>query len=132
MCKKNFYTYIIFSFFKDYAIGCTVTLPDSTVKYDDEINGIGILDANNLEENGPGVTLSVVALPETINEVTKESGLIVVAQGSGQRLHLSKLEGMKNRALFGCKNIKTILDLAVRQHLTANSLPSLFNVHTLE
>lgn len=117
---------------KDYAIGCTVTLPDSSVKYDDEVGGIGILDANNLEEFGPGVTLSVVALPETINEVTKEPGLIVIAQGSGQRLHLSKLEGMKSRALIGCMNIKKILDSAVRQHLNANSLPSLFNVHTLE
>lgn len=117
---------------KDYAIGCTIALPDSTSTFDeDEGRGIGILDANNLEENGPGVTLSIVALPETTNELTKEPGLIVVAQGSGQRLHLSKLEAMKLRALHGCRSIKTILDRAVRHHLTVNSLPSLYNVHTL-
>lgn len=107
-------------------------MPDASASYDEEdARGIGILDANFLEENGPGVTLSIVALPETSNEASKESGLIVVAQGSGQRLHLSRLEPMKVRALTGCRDIKVILDRAVRQHLNANSLPSLFNVHTL-
>ncbi|XP_063994621.1 exosome complex component RRP41 [Diachasmimorpha longicaudata] len=118
---------------KDYAIGCTVTLPDASQSYDQsEVPGIGVLDANNLEENGPGTTLSVVALPETKNEASTEAGLIIVAQASGQRLDISKMEGMKIRALHGCQNIKTILDKMVRQHLTTNSLPSLFDVQTLE
>ncbi|CAD6208107.1 GSCOCG00010370001-RA-CDS [Cotesia congregata] len=117
---------------KDYAIGCTVTLPDASTNYEDqETQGIGVLDANNLEENGPGVTLSIVALPETTCELTKEPGLIIAAQGSG-RLHLSRLEGMKVRALIGCKNIKSILDQAVRHHLTVNSLPSLYGTPTIE
>jgi len=117
---------------KDYAIGCTITLPDSSASYDDQdARGIGILDANVMEEFGSGVTLSIVALPETNNDASKESGLVVVAQGSGQRLHLSRLEAMKVRALCGCRDIKVLLDRAVRQHLAANSLPSLFNVHTL-
>lgn len=107
-------------------------MPDASASYDEQdARGIGILDANFMEECGPGVTLSIVALPETNNDASKESGLIVVAQGSGQRLHLSRLEAMKVRALCGCRDIKAILDRAVRQHLTANSLPSLFNVHTM-
>lgn len=117
---------------KDYAIGCTIALPDASAACDgDENLGIGILDVNNLEETGSSVALSVVALPETINELTKEPGFIVVTQGSGQRLHASRLEAMKLRALYGCRNIKTILDRAVRHHLTVNSLPSLYNVHAL-
>lgn len=55
-----------------------------------------------------------------------KDGLIVVAQGAGQRLHLSQFESLKARVLCGCQDIKTILDHAVRQYLTEQSLPSLF------
>ncbi|XP_035738966.1 exosome complex component RRP41-like [Vespa mandarinia] len=115
---------------KNYAIGCTITLVNSSYT-DGEEGGVGsgVLDANFIEECAPGVTLSIVALPETNNDnATKNSGLIVVAQGAGQRLHLSHLESLKQRALLGCQDIKAILDRAVRHHLTIHSLPSLCNV----
>ena len=111
---------------KNYAVGCTVTLINSpSMEDDDNKQGTGVLDANYVEECAPGVTLSVVALPDSDN-VTKE-GLILVAQGAGQRLHLSHLESLKSRVLYGCQDIKTILDCAVRQYLR-QALPSLSNV----
>lgn len=85
----------------------------------------GILDANFLEECSPGVTLSVVGLSETNGEIEADkNGLIVVAHGAGQRLHLSRLQTLRQRALQGCQDIKSILDNGVRHHLTANLLPS--------
>ncbi|KAF7391406.1 hypothetical protein HZH66_009886 [Vespula vulgaris] len=116
---------------KNYAIGCTITLVNSSYTDGGEEGGVGsgVLDANFIEECAPGVTLSIVALPETNKDnVAKNSGLIVVAQGAGQRLHLSLLESLKQRALLGCQDIKTILDRAVRHYLTIHSLPSLCNV----
>lgn len=112
---------------KNYAVGCTVTKINSpSLEDEDSTMGTGVLDANYVEECAPGVTLSVIALPNSDN-VSKE-GLIVVAQGAGQRLHLSQLESLKSRAVYGCQDIKTILDCAVRQYLTEQSLPSLFHV----
>ncbi|XP_014471576.1 PREDICTED: exosome complex component RRP41 [Dinoponera quadriceps] len=111
---------------KNYAIGCTATLINTpSTDEEDKTLAEGVLDANFVEECSPGVTLSVVALPGTNNEdELNENGLIVVAHGAGQRLHLSRLEVLKQRALQGCRDIKIILDQAVRQHLTANLLPS--------
>ncbi|XP_034951129.1 exosome complex component RRP41 [Chelonus insularis] len=118
---------------KDFAIGCTVSLQDSSSTFnEEETNEMGILDVNHLEETGPGFTLSVVVLPETVDELTKEPGIILVTQGSGQRLHLSRLKAMQLRALNGCKNIKSILEQIVQQHLATNALPSLYNTHTVE
>lgn len=112
---------------KNYAIGCTITLINNPSSEDeDNTLGRGVLDANYLEECAPGVTLSVVALPNS--DSTSKDGLIVVAQGAGQRLHLSQFESLKARVLYGCQDIKTILDHAVRQYLTEQSLPSLFHV----
>lgn len=92
---------------------------------EDKTLAMGVLDANYVEECSPGVTLSIVALPGANNEdEMNENGLIVIAHGAGQRLHLSRLEALKKRALQGCKDIKTILDRGVRHHLTANLLPS--------
>ncbi|EFN89690.1 exosome complex component RRP41 [Harpegnathos saltator] len=110
---------------KNYAVGCTVALINtpSTDEQDKTLAG-GVLDANFVEEYSPGVTLSVVALPGTSEVESNENGLIVVAHGTGQRLHLSHLEALKQRALQGCKDIRTIMDQSVRQHLTANILPS--------
>jgi exosome complex component RRP41 len=86
---------------------------------------MGVLDANFVEECSPGVTLSVVALLETNNDVEVDAnGLIVIAHGAGQRLHLSRLETLKRRALQGCQDIKDILNRSVKDHLTANLLPS--------
>lgn len=112
---------------KNYAIGCTVSLINklTTDEEEDKMLAAGVLDANFVEECSPGVTLSVVALLDTNNEVEADgSGLIVVAHGAGQRLHLSRLEALKQRALQGCQDIKEILDSGVRHHLTANLLPS--------
>ncbi|KAL6441775.1 hypothetical protein ACFW04_003695 [Cataglyphis niger] len=111
---------------KNYAVGCTVSLINKlTTEEEDKTLATGVLDANFVEECSPGVTLSVVALPETNNEVEVDgNGLIVVAHGAGQRLHLSRLEALKQRAVQGCQDIKEILDSGVRHHLTANLLPS--------
>lgn len=112
---------------KNYAIGCTITLINSpTLEDEDNTLGKGILDANYVEECAPGVTLSVVALPNS-DGISKDC-LIVVAQGAGQRLHLSQFESLKSRVLYGCQDIKTILDRTVRQYLTEQCLPSLFHV----
>lgn len=109
---------------KNYAIGCTVTMTDSSSRENDESTlGVGVLDANYVEECAPGVTLSIVALPRD-----DDSSKIVFAQGAGLRLHLSRLESLRTRALHGCREIKSILDAAVRRHLTAQSVPSSFNV----
>lgn len=110
---------------KNYAVGCTVTLLSSSSR-DEEMAAqeIGLLDANLVEECGRGVTLSIVALPNDAS--TSKDGLIVVAQGAGQRLHISRLENLKARAICGCQDIKDILERAVRQHFTTHSLPSVF------
>lgn len=111
---------------KNYAVGCTVTLINSSsLDNGDSSLGTGLLDANYIEECTRGVTLSVIALPNS-DGISKD-GLIVVAEGAGQRLHLSHFESLKNRALHGCQDIKVILDQAVRHYLTEQSLPSLFH-----
>lgn len=119
ICKINF-------LLQNYAVGCTVSLINKlTTEEEDKTLATGVLDANFVEECSPGVTLSIVALPETNNEVEVDgSGLIVVAHGAGQRLHLSRLEALKQRAVQGCQDIKEILDNGMRHHLTANLLPS--------
>ncbi|KAH0946181.1 hypothetical protein HN011_007885 [Eciton burchellii] len=106
--------------------GCTVTLINtSSTEDEDKTLAMGVLDANFVEECSPGVTLSVVALLETNNDVEVDAnGLIVIAHGAGQRLHLSRLETLKRRALQGCQDIKDILNRSVKDHLTANLLPS--------
>ncbi|XP_076628750.1 exosome complex component Ski6 [Colletes latitarsis] len=112
---------------KNYAVGCTVTLINiPSLEDEDKTLGTGVLDANYVEECAPGVTLSVVALPDS--DTVSKDGLIVVAQGAGQRLHLSHLESLKARVLYGCQDIKAILDHSVRHYLTEQSLPSLFHV----
>lgn len=77
---------------------------------------VGILDANWVEECSPGVTLSIVALPQIVDDTETKSS-IILAHGSGQRLHLSQLEPLRLRALQGCKDIRTIIDRAVRDRL---------------
>ncbi|RLU24607.1 hypothetical protein DMN91_002696 [Ooceraea biroi] len=111
---------------KNYAIGCTVTLINTpSTEDEDKTLAMGVLDANFVEECSPGVTLSVVALLGTNSDVEIDgSGLIVIAHGAGQRLHLSRLETLKQRALQGCQDIKNIFDASVRRHLNANMLPS--------
>ncbi|XP_066598241.1 exosome complex component RRP41 [Prorops nasuta] len=109
---------------KDYAVGCTITLPNSSSIENSDTLSLGVLDANSYEESAPGVTLSYVALPGDNTE--NDPGLVVVAHGAGQRLHLSQLPALQKRALCGCKDIKETLDRAVRLHLETHSPPSLF------
>lgn len=83
--------------------------------------GTGIVDVNHLEECTGATTLTVVALPgapgPSYDSNNQNSGLVVIAQVTGQRLHLSRLEGLRQRALQGCRDTRVILDQAVRLHL---------------
>ena len=98
-------------------MGCSVTITDSVIIEDDKgVQGVGLLDANYMEECMPGVTLSVVSLPGLQVDVPVGNSVVVV-QGSGQRLHMSRLEALRMRAVHGCRDIRAILDQAVRQHL---------------
>lgn len=69
-----------------------------------------------MEECSPGVTLSIVALPKVVDETETKSS-VILAHGAGQRLHLSGLEPLRLQALQGCKDIRTIVDQAVKDHL---------------
>lgn len=110
---------------RDYAVGCSVTITDSVITEDDKgAHGVGLLDANYVEEGMPGVTLSVVSLPGLAIDVPIGNSVVVV-QGSGQRLHLSRLEGLRMRAVHGCRDIRAILDEAVREHL------NIYSIHTI-
>lgn len=101
-----------------------MTITDKVTGDDEEaIQGAGVLDANWIEECSPGVTLSIVALPEMTDENSDKCS-VIMAHGAGQRLHLSRLEPLRMRALKGCKDIRAILDQAVRNHLET------FSVHT--
>ncbi|KAJ8676303.1 hypothetical protein QAD02_012090 [Eretmocerus hayati] len=112
---------------KDYAIGCSVTVADSLLGDDEEQGqGTGILDANWVEECSPGVTLSIVALPKVVDETETKSS-VILSHGAGQRLHLSRLEPLRLRALQGCKDIRTIVDQAVRNHLQIFTVTSVLD-----
>lgn len=111
---------------KDYSVGCTATIASmgASEEADDKSaagTGTGIVDVNHMEECTGATTLTVVALPgapgSSYEADNGNSGLVVVAQGAGQRLHLSRLEGLRQRALQGCKDTRVILDQAVRLHL---------------
>lgn len=101
-------------------MGCSVTVSDSAIADDKGSQGIGLLDANYMEECTPGVTLSIVSLPGLHIEIPI-GNTVVVVQGSGQRLHLSRLEALRMMAVEGCRDIRTILDQAVRHHLNIYS-----------
>lgn len=87
-------------------------------------SGTGIVDANNMEERSAATTLTLIALPGAPEPNYKpdmgNSAKVVVAQAGGQRLHLSRLEGLRQRALKGCHDTRTILDQAVRLHLATH------------
>ncbi|XP_011499850.1 PREDICTED: exosome complex component RRP41 [Ceratosolen solmsi marchali] len=106
---------------KDYAIGCSITVSDSLLGEDDDGQCTEILDANWVEECCPSVTLSIVALPKVVDETETKSS-VILTHGSGQRLHLSKLEPLRIKALQGCKDIRTIIDEAVKNHLEIFSI----------
>ncbi|CAG9773826.1 unnamed protein product [Ceutorhynchus assimilis] len=84
---------------KEYVCACTATLAN---------NEIPMLDISHQEEVLGGATLTVAALPM--------SGKIVLMEMS-QRFHLDHLPKVLNKALEGCKDIKVILDEAVKNHV---------------
>lgn len=67
-----------------------------------------MVDISHQEEVIGGPTLTVAALPM--------SGKIVLMEMS-RRFHLDHLPKVLEKALQGCKDIKTILDEAVRRHV---------------
>lgn len=84
---------------KEYICACTASLAN---------NDIPMLDVSHQEEIIGGPTLTVAALPMC--------GKIVLMEMS-QRFHLDHLPKVLEKALQGCKDIKNILDEAVRNHM---------------
>ncbi|KAJ8925358.1 hypothetical protein NQ315_009188 [Exocentrus adspersus] len=84
---------------KEYVCACTASLAN---------NDIPMLDISHQEEVMGGPTLTVAALPI--------SGKIVLMEMS-QRFHLDHLQKVLEKALQGCRDIKQILDEAVRLHV---------------
>jgi exosome complex component RRP41 len=84
---------------KEYVCACTASLAN---------NDVPMLDISHQEEIIGGPTLTVAALPM--------SGKIVLMEMS-QRFHMDHLQKVLDKALQGCKDIKHILDEAVRSHI---------------
>lgn len=84
---------------KEYVCACTASLAN---------NEVPMLDISHEEEILGGPTLTIAAMPI--------SGKIVLMEMS-QRFHLDHLDKVLNKALEGCKDIRQILDEAVRLHL---------------
>ncbi|CAH0550846.1 unnamed protein product [Brassicogethes aeneus] len=84
---------------KEYVCACTASLAN---------NDVPMLDISHQEEAIGGPTLTVAALPM--------SGKIVLMEMS-QRFHLDHLPKVLEKALQGCKDVKNILDEAVRLHV---------------
>ncbi|CAG9813570.1 unnamed protein product [Phaedon cochleariae] len=84
---------------KEYVCACTASLAN---------NDVPMIDISHQEEIIGGPTLTVAALPM--------SGKIVLMEMS-QRFHMDHLEKVLNKALQGCKDIRQILDEAVRLHV---------------
>lgn len=84
---------------KEYVCACTASLGN---------NDIPMVDISHQEEILGGPCLTVAALPM--------SGKIVLLEMS-QRFHIDHLPKVLEKALQGCKDIKVILDEAVRNHV---------------
>lgn len=84
---------------KEYVCSCTASLAN---------NDVPMVDISHQEEIIGGPTLTVAALPM--------SGKVVLMEMS-QRFHLDHLPKVLDKALQGCKDIKVILDEAVRRHV---------------
>lgn len=85
---------------REYVCSCTASLAN---------NDVPLVDVSYHEEIMGGPTLTVAALPL--------SGNIVLMEMS-QRFHLDHLQKVMEKALQGCKDIHTILDQAVKNHVT--------------
>lgn len=84
---------------KEYVCACTASLANENIP---------LMDVSHLEEMSGGPTLTVAALPI--------SGRIAFMEMS-QRFHLDSLPKVLETATEGCKEILSILDRAVREHL---------------
>lgn len=84
---------------KEYVCACTASLAN---------NELPMVDISHQEEVLGGPTLTLAALPM--------SEKIVLLEMS-QRFHVDHLPKVLETALKGCKDIKTILDEAVRNHV---------------
>lgn len=84
---------------KEYVIACTASLANGDVP---------LVDISYHEEIMGGPSLTIAALPI--------SGSIVLLEMS-QRFHLDHLPKVLDCALQGCKDIKVILDQAVKNHV---------------
>lgn len=84
---------------KEYVCSCTASLAN---------NDIPMVDIAHQEEMLGGATLTVAAMPM--------SGKIVLMEMS-QRFHMDHLSKVMEKALQGCKDIKVILDQAIRDHV---------------
>lgn len=84
---------------KEYVCACTASLAN---------NDVPMLDISHQEETLGGPTLTIAALPI--------SGKVVLMEMS-QRFHVDHLQKVMEKALEGCRDIKEILDAAVRAHV---------------
>lgn len=67
------------------------------------------MDVSHLEEMSGGPTLTVACLA---------SSQKIAFMEMSQRFHLDQLPKVLRTAMEGCKQVQTILDKAVREHLT--------------
>lgn len=84
---------------KEYVIACTASLANGDVP---------LVDISYQEEIMGGPSLTVAALPISGNVVLMEMS---------QRFHLDHLQKVMETALQGCRDIRVILDQAVKNHI---------------
>uniref|UniRef100_A0A1B0GJ79 Putative exosome complex component RRP41 n=2 Tax=Lutzomyia longipalpis TaxID=7200 RepID=A0A1B0GJ79_LUTLO len=84
---------------REYVCACTASLANGKVP---------MMDISYIEEVSGGATLTVASLPS--------SGKIAFMEMS-QRFHLDDLSKVLEHALEGCREVKKILDQAVREHV---------------
>ncbi|XP_055706596.1 exosome complex component RRP41 [Phlebotomus papatasi] len=84
---------------REYICACTASLANGKVP---------MTDISHIEEISGGATLTVASLPS--------SGRIAFLEMS-QRFHLDDLPRVLEYALAGCREVKRVLDQAVREHV---------------
>ncbi|GAB0098101.1 exosome complex component RRP41 [Sergentomyia squamirostris] len=85
---------------KEYMCACTASLANGKVP---------IMDVSHIEEVSGGATLTIASLPSTEKIAFMEMS---------QRFHVDDLPRVLEHALEGCKQVKRVLDEAVREHVT--------------
>ncbi|XP_071448299.1 exosome complex component RRP41 [Hetaerina americana] len=102
----------------EYVTSCTTVLapPPAVASWDEEKREEGevpLVDASHREETSGSPTITVAALAE--------SGRLVLCQ-VGQRLHLDRMNRALQNALQGCKDVRDVLDAAVRDHVALGGI----------